>query len=240
MVSMLLAALGLSECEHLLLPPCGKRSTKHIRLPQIEPALQPPTMNTLIRCLRAAEYLRHPPVHNTHEADSQHIAFRDAVRTGAVAAWVLQSESEIQSQPAIDTCIQAPATATSSCPGAFNYYDYDLDSGSDSASTSTAQRADISEKRRHRRRPRQKCSCAQREETADGYEAETEWWCRHDLQHNRECRRYIYTLDRDSAEQEINEIFFGKGSLCKMLRWRCRRPGGAAQGRTRRPFVVWD
>ena len=208
------------------------RSTSvYLKLSQLRNHL---VMNTLIRCLRAAEYLRHPPARNTHEADPQHTAFRDAVQTGAVAAWVLQSESEIQSQPAIDL------QATSSCPGAFTYYDYGLDSGS----TSTAQRADISEKRRHRRRPhRQKCSCAQREETADGYEAETEWWCRHDLQHNAECQRYIYALDHDSAEQEINEIFFGKGSLCKMLRWRCRRLRcGAARGRTTRPrpFVAWD
>lgn len=202
-------------------------------------------MNTLIRCLRAAEYLRRPPVRNTHEADSQHIAFRDAMQTGAVAAWVQQSESEIQSQPAIDLQAAATATATSSCPGAFNYYDYDLDSGSDSTSTSTstAQRAEPTEKRRHRRRP---CSCAQREETADGYEAETEWWCRHDLQRNGECRRYISSLDHDAAEQEINGIFLGKGSLCKMLRGRCRRlrywPGGAGRGRTTRPrpFVAWD
>lgn len=197
-------------------------------------------MNTLIRCLRAAELLRRPPADNTHEANFQHIPFRVDVQAGAIAVWVLQSEI----RDPLDVDLQA----TSSCPGVFNYYDLDSSSNSTDPTTQHAESLpEISEKRTspRRHRHRQKCSCAQREETVDGYEAETEWWCRHDLQHNRECQRYIYSLDHVSAEQEINDIFFGKGSLCKMLRWRIRRQreqrGGAVRASAvSRPLVAWD
>lgn len=201
-------------------------------------------MNTLIRCLRAAEHLRRPHARNTPGANIQHITFRDDVRTRAVAAWVLQSEVQEQ----LDSAPQARLN----CPRAFDYYDLDTGSDSDSAGLST-QRAEARERRpRHcrRRGPRRKCRCVQRAEPADGYEAETETesWCKCDSQRTWGCQRRTDSADHGPAAQEIDEMFSGKASLCKTLRssyrqLRCQAGGqSAARGGTTatRPFVAWD
>lgn len=188
-------------------------------------------MNTFIRCLRAGEYLRRFPADHAPESDFEHMQFSDDVHTGALAAWVLQSQ--------VSDVVDLDLEVLSSCPGAFNYYDLDSDDSHSSASllqhAASSPIANAAEEPLSRRRHRRKCSCAQREQVADGYEAEREWWCRHDLQYNRECQRYIHTLDRVSAAHEINEMYFGKGSLGKMLRSLCRRrTRSRAEGATRR------
>jgi len=172
------------------------------------------------------------------EVDIELINLEENEQNGAVACGVLRSEI---TGDVVDTM-----SRVSSCLGAYDYYDSRDDSGDDSgddpgddsdSGNDSDNESDYDSNNEsghesdsatgptdHRRtgavnsqRQHQKCGCAREDNTHNGYEADLEWWCMHDITRNNECFRHVNSVEPGSVRYETDEIFAVSLSQIKKL-----------------------
>lgn len=124
-------------------------------------------MNTLIRCLRAAESFRRQLRRNIVDEDFgfEPMDFCGDLQAGRVAAWVMDTE--------VLEVVNFDLDAVSSCPGAFAYYDSGV--RADITVPYASSTSDASHGRRRNRdwrRRRTRYWIVEREMCVDGYEAD--------------------------------------------------------------------